>query len=175
MQDRRRTPRISLDVAVGFSTAHNFLAGRTRDISIGGLFIESNVGMDPGTPITVKLTLGRNTYVLDCTVAWVLDGDGRASAGFGVSFDRLPDRVRDMIQSFMDKRDPLAFEMEVEAEDDAAWERHRRRRPHGHDHPPVERHQSPPSPTKPARKPGPPPLPHPAPRPAKVPPSLPIK
>ena len=79
MQDRRRTPRISLDVAVGFSTAHNFFAGRTRDISIGGLFIESHVAMDPGTPITVKLTLGRNTYQLDCTVAWVLDG-GTASS-----------------------------------------------------------------------------------------------
>lgn len=111
MNDRRRHPRLSLEVDVDVSTAHNFYAGRTRDISMGGLFIESPIGLEPGTEITVSLALGPKRFTLPCKVTWILGARDGASAGFGVEFDALPDVARKAIHAFMKTRAPLDFDV----------------------------------------------------------------
>jgi Tfp pilus assembly protein PilZ len=100
-----------LDVDVDVSDAHNFYVGRTRDISVGGLFIESPIGIAVGTEVGVKLRIGGEPFVLNCRVAWRhLDDDG-SSAGFGVEFMRLPLQTRRSIQAYMRKRAPEIIDL----------------------------------------------------------------
>lgn len=109
--ERRRAPRISLEVDVDVSDAHNFYVGRTRDISIGGLFIESPIGIDVGTEVGLKLRIGGEPFVLSCRVAWRhLDDDGKPF-GFGVEFQRLPLATRRSIQAYMRKRAPEIIDL----------------------------------------------------------------
>ncbi len=109
---RRRHPRIALHVHVDLQTEHNFYGGRTRDLSEGGLFIECEVGLEPGTELTVNLSLGKKTYELPCRVAWVLTGDGGRAAGCGVEFTALGPVAQKAIESFMKKRAPMDFDVD---------------------------------------------------------------
>lgn len=109
--ERRRAPRISLDVDVDVSDAHNFYVGRTRDISVGGLFIESPIGIAVGTEVGVKLRIGGEPFVLSCRVAWRHLDDAGNSAGFGVEFLRLPLATRRSIQAYMRKRAPEIIDL----------------------------------------------------------------
>ena len=149
--ERRRAPRISLDVDVDVSDAHNFYVGRTRDISMGGLFIESPIGIAVGTEVGVKLRIGGEPFVLSCRVAWRhLDEDG-ISAGFGVEFLRLPLATRRSIQAYMRKRAPEIIDVGNETTDvEPVCEQ------------PAEEEPMPVS----VARPGPPPLPLRVPRPA---------
>ncbi len=108
---------MSLDVEVDLATEHNFYSARTRDVSMGGLFIRATVGLEPGTPVTVKLALGKKTHELATKVAWVLGGADGKPVGFGVEFDGLSANAARAIEAFVKKRDPMQFG-EVEADDD---------------------------------------------------------
>src|SRR5262245_28403021 len=107
--DRRRHPRVDLSVAVDITSDHNFYAGRTRDISMGGLFIEADVGLAVGTPLCVHIDLAGQKIAADVEVAWVLLGDGDAVVGFGVRFLTLAPKARRTIERFMIRRDPMSF------------------------------------------------------------------
>jgi len=110
MVERRKFPRVSLAVDVNLSTSHNFYGGRTRDISLGGLFIECSVGLETGTDVTVKLALDGKEYSLTCTVAWDLsDADGKL-VGIGVAFKKVSEKARAAIEAFMNRREPLQLE-----------------------------------------------------------------
>mgnify|MGYP000995209436 CR=1 FL=1 len=117
MDERRRHPRLSLEVDVDVETAHNFYAGRTRDISMGGLFIESPVGLEVGTEVTVSLALGKRRFNLPCKVAWVLGKPAGGTAGFGVEFEALSASVKKVIEAFMKKRAPMDFDVLDDADE----------------------------------------------------------
>ena len=90
----------------------NFYAGRTRDISSGGLFIDGNLGLAPGAEVTVRLHLGEHRVQCKTEVAWVLTGDDGETIGVGLRFLSLGAEVRTAIESFMATRSPFPFEIE---------------------------------------------------------------
>lgn len=108
--DRRRFPRIALTVDVDLTTGSNFYAGRTRDISVGGLFIEADVRLEPGTEIALSLDLDGKMFKLKGVVAWHLVSGEGSSCGLGVEFRDLSNLTRKSIQAFMKRREPVAFE-----------------------------------------------------------------
>jgi uncharacterized protein (TIGR02266 family) len=112
--DRRKHPRIALAVDVDMSTGSNFYAGRTRDISVGGLFIDSNIRLEPGTEVSLALDLDGGAFKLTCVVVWHLLTETGASVGFGVEFKQLTPLMKKQINAFMKKRAPVAYE-EAEA------------------------------------------------------------
>jgi uncharacterized protein (TIGR02266 family) len=107
--ERRRHARLSLEVEVDLSTENNFYTAKTRDVSMGGLFIASPVGLAAGTPVKVKLALGKKTLELATKVAWALNGPDGNPVGFGVEFVELAPNAARAIEGFMKKRDPMAF------------------------------------------------------------------
>ena len=111
-EDRRKDQRKLLSAEVGFQSATNFFGGKTRDISEGGLFIETDAPLEIGTPITIELRLLRQTLWLRGEVAWQLLREGRP-VGIGVCFGELPEWVRRAITRFMALRAPMPFELEV--------------------------------------------------------------
>lgn len=118
--DRRRHTRVSLNVEVDVSSGSNFFVGKTRDLSMGGVFIETPIGLPIGATVTVDLVLKGKKHAVASEVMWALDGDDGSTVGIGVRFRDLTARSRNAILAFMKERVPLEFEMfEPEPEDDA--------------------------------------------------------
>jgi uncharacterized protein (TIGR02266 family) len=114
MSDRRRFPRVEMCVDVDvLSNGNNFFVGRTRDISIGGLFIESNTRIDIGTTVGVKVRLDGSAFHLTCRVAWTLSDASGVPTGHGVEFLRLPLPARRAVEAYMIRRAPELFEAEA--------------------------------------------------------------
>ena len=111
-KERRKHPRLSLSVDVDVTSGSNFYAGHTRDISAGGLFIEGDLGLTPGTEVTLRLHLGEHRLVCKTEAAWVLTGDNDEVLGVGVRFIALDANARKVIGEFMGTRSPVSFEMD---------------------------------------------------------------
>jgi uncharacterized protein (TIGR02266 family) len=101
-----------VDVDV-LSNGNNFFVGRTRDISVGGLFIESSTPVDIGAIVGVKVRVDGRAFHLTCRVAWTLSGADGVPTGHGVEFVRLPVHVRRAIEAYMIRRAPELFETEA--------------------------------------------------------------
>jgi uncharacterized protein (TIGR02266 family) len=99
--DRRRHPRLHMAVNVRFDSGHYFYGGRTRDLSEGGLFIESDVHLPPGTEITVDLSIPAMHAPLAAEVVWVLIADSGEVQGFGVRFTSITPIQQRVLQAFM--------------------------------------------------------------------------
>jgi uncharacterized protein (TIGR02266 family) len=111
-RERRKHPRLSLSVDVDATSENNFYAGRTRDISAGGLFIEGDLGLEPGAELALRLHLGEHRVQCQTEVAWVLAGDDGRVTGVGVRFTRLSAEARRHIQDFMRTRSPVPFDID---------------------------------------------------------------
>ena len=85
--EKRRTDRVPIDVLVQFTSRGSLdkIPGVSRDISLGGLFIETAHPAPYGAAVLVGLTLpGQNTPVLlSGTVRWT------SATGMGVQFGLL--------------------------------------------------------------------------------------
>lgn len=110
VDNRRSCPRVSFDVDVGVNDTHNFYTGRTRDLSTGGIFIETPVALPPGSSVTVKLRIDGTPFTLACVVAWCLTDDSGEAAGFGAQFEQLPPTAKRAIDRYMKRRAPELFE-----------------------------------------------------------------
>jgi len=115
--ERRKHPRVNLDVDVDVSSGSNFYTGRTRDISVGGLFVEMPVTPEVGTEIGLKLAVGKNKFTVVARCAWLLTGKDGAPVGFGAEFVDLKAGVKKAVEAFMEKRDPMAFDLLDDIED----------------------------------------------------------
>ena len=115
MKESRQHPRVSIAVDVDVTSGSNFYAGRTRDLSLGGLFVETDVGLPIGAQIDVKLKLPKGMFLVACEVVWQLSDKGR-TLGVGVRFVQLSLGAKRAIEDFMSVRSPVAFE-EAELEE----------------------------------------------------------
>lgn len=119
--DRRRHPRVTISVDVDIETGSNFYTGQARDISEGGVFIESPLFAPVGTRIDLSLRLQGHRHQVPVEVMWVLYDDTGAAVGFGARFLEMRRAVRRAIQDFMSARAPMPFELlEPEDADEAA-------------------------------------------------------
>lgn len=106
-EDRRQHPRVRMAVDVNFQSENNFFSAKTRDISAGGLFIDTAANVPIGTTIRVDLHLLKSRLRLMAEVAWVLLDDDGESIGVGVRFLDVPEADRQRIQAFMGLRDAM--------------------------------------------------------------------
>lgn len=104
--ERRVYTRKSLQIAVDLQSGSNFFVGKTRDISEGGMFLETNVCCEMGSSLVVNLWLDKQRFELACEVMWVLSSDAATPQGVGVRFVHLPQKAKAAISEFMAKRAP---------------------------------------------------------------------
>jgi uncharacterized protein (TIGR02266 family) len=107
--ERRKHPRVQLGVRVDVVSGSNFYSAHGRDISMGGLFIETLAPLPLGSQVMVELVLGGSRHVLAAEVCWSVDAEGGGTAGVGVQFDGLSARARGAIERFMRRRMPFEF------------------------------------------------------------------
>jgi uncharacterized protein (TIGR02266 family) len=115
MHDRRKHVRISVSVDLDFKSGHNFFAGRSRDLSIGGLFIETDVALPPGAEIVVAMRLLDKGFAIRSEVAWVRRNEHGDTEGIGVRFLDLHAATRKTIETFMALRHPMPLETAAES------------------------------------------------------------
>jgi uncharacterized protein (TIGR02266 family) len=117
MSERRQHTRLSIAVEVDFGSENNFYSARTRDISVGGLFIECDIGLPIGTRLRVDLKFLQKQLHAAAEVTWVLLGAGDQAVGMGVRFVDLPPSAVKNIEGFMALRAPMDFRM-LESDDE---------------------------------------------------------
>lgn len=110
--ERRRSTRLPLSASVHLVSRDNLYAGRARDISSGGLFIETSAAIDVGVEIGVRLRLLDETFAFTSEVVWALGDRAGRPVGVGVRFLHLSARLRDAIAAFMARRAPITFDVD---------------------------------------------------------------
>ncbi len=99
LDDQRRYPRRPLLLEVGIEDPQgNVIGGRSRDLSLGGMFIEIDSTLPFGTALTLTVDLaGIGPSSLPAVVRWVKpDGMG---VQFGLLGARQTAAITDMVRS----------------------------------------------------------------------------
>jgi uncharacterized protein (TIGR02266 family) len=111
MIEQRKHARLGVSVAVDFHSGHNFFKGRTQDVSLGGLFIATEVPLPVGTVIevTMDMTTGVKPQLFRASadVMWVKTAPDGATQGVGVRFKALSTSAQRAFEVFMALRKPL--------------------------------------------------------------------
>lgn len=96
MQDKRVHPRVQVELGVSCERKDGpAIAGIAKDVSMGGMFIESSESPAFGTQLTIAAKLGGVDLKLPGTVRWAKPG------GFGVQFGLLGARETHVIAKLL--------------------------------------------------------------------------
>ncbi len=114
---QRSGPRVSVNIEVTLTGAHNFFRGFTEDISAGGLFVATHQFYPIGTEFNLSLSLeGRDIPVL-VKVAWIRESNplklADAEPGMGLQFIDMTEEQRMLIEEFIKKKEPIFFDADL--------------------------------------------------------------
>jgi Tfp pilus assembly protein PilZ len=110
-RERRAAERLPLTADVQLASHDNFFAGRTRDISTSGLFLETAAELDVGDRVRVRVQILDRVFVIPTEVVWTLHARLRP-VGLGVRFLTMPAPLAATILAFMRRRRPIGFDVE---------------------------------------------------------------
>ena len=91
--ERRQFDRSRLIVDVYFDGADSTGVASTKDISLGGLYLSTNVDIPKGSTLTLRIPIGRQHIVVRGDVVYSLPGHG-----VGVRFHRLTEEKRALME-----------------------------------------------------------------------------
>lgn len=103
-EERRRHERHQVKLTVKFTSPKAFLQQYTRDLSKGGLFIQTDKPLPQGTEVALKLHLPLTKRELDVPgrVAHIRPvGSNGEPAGIGIEFTDLTDETRGVIDAYV--------------------------------------------------------------------------
>lgn len=96
MHEKRASPRVQIDIDVACEIKDRAAVnGRAKDVSLGGMFIESEEALPFNTQVTIVAKLGGHDLRLTGVVRWSKPG------GFGVQFGLLGARETHVIAQLM--------------------------------------------------------------------------
>ncbi len=100
--DRRRAPRVLLDLEVDFASEDNFLFAYITDISVTGIFIRTTSPEAPGTHLNLRFSSDDTGAIeVEGEVIWVNPyrpgTPDNLHPGMGIRFAGLDDEVRDRL------------------------------------------------------------------------------
>ncbi|MDY6838236.1 MAG: PilZ domain-containing protein [Thermodesulfobacteriota bacterium] len=92
--ERRKTDRKPFSLSVQYATEHEILTDFPRDISSGGMFIETSASLPVGQQITLTLTPPNEGKTIKAAAEVVWTGPG----GVGVRFTAMSKELERMIK-----------------------------------------------------------------------------
>lgn len=102
--DRRRNPRVPVNLPVELRDARGFSLYSSRDVSIGGIFFDRAIPHPLGSKVTVAFTLpGDDQQIV--TQGEVANIPDEHSFGMGVRFLGLAEPERQKLQAFLDAQE----------------------------------------------------------------------
>lgn len=108
--EHRQSERRELELPVYVGDAQNRVHGTirfdTRDLSVGGAFLRSDLLFEVGEELDVEFQLpGGGTVRARARVAHVardhVDGVAQTAAGMGISFSNLSERDREAVRAYL--------------------------------------------------------------------------
>lgn len=102
--DRRGARRVSLVTQMRTIVDEETLVGYTRDISTGGIFVETEQPPPKGSEVNLRFKLGPDSPILGAraTVAYILPDEG-----MGLKFLDLAPEVHQAIEEFVSPKDEV--------------------------------------------------------------------
>jgi uncharacterized protein (TIGR02266 family) len=93
---RRTDPRYDRRVDVEIKAGSKQINARSRNVSLGGMFVESDELLPAQTPVEVRFRIPTQPEPVDVAgeIRWVEKGDGDRPGGMGIRFQGL--RARDV-------------------------------------------------------------------------------
>ena len=101
--DRRRAPRLLVDLEVDYASEENYLFAYITDISATGIFVRTTTPEQPGTHLNLRFQLphdeGGEKIEVEGEVIWINPyrpgAPDNLHPGMGIRFVGLDDAVRD--------------------------------------------------------------------------------
>jgi uncharacterized protein (TIGR02266 family) len=113
-ENKRKTPRCSVELEVSIHTEHNFYTGITENISEGGVFVATHERIPLGTDLELSISLPDHPMIqVIGEVRWIRELSeftSDFSPGIGVQFINLSLADRKAIEKFIVKRSSLLYE-----------------------------------------------------------------
>lgn len=105
--ERRAEPRVPLHIRIRYETADRFFEDYVRNLSSGGIFIETSRPLKVGTRLRVQFCLPRMSrdIVADGTVVRKVDvgAAGPATGGMGIQFSDLKSEDKMSLDAYVRK------------------------------------------------------------------------
>jgi uncharacterized protein (TIGR02266 family) len=108
--DRRRAPRVFVDLEVDYASEDNYLFAYITDISATGIFVRTTSPEQPGTLLNLRFAAGPDGESIECEgeVIWINPyrpgTPDNLHPGMGIRFvgidDELRDRLLELIRRF---------------------------------------------------------------------------
>ena len=102
--DQRRHPRYGFQVHVTCRNVNTVFAAVTRNVSLGGCFVQTESPLPPGTTIWLEFSftdIPVNLGSIQGRVAWSTQPDDPIQ-GMGIAYENVPDVVEDLMNEFID-------------------------------------------------------------------------
>ena len=93
---RRTDPRYDRRIDVEIKAGSRQILARTRNVSLGGIFVETTELLPENTSVEVRFRIPTQPEPVDVTgeIRWIERGDGDRPGGLGIRFQGL--RARDV-------------------------------------------------------------------------------
>ena len=99
--ERRRAPRVLVDLEVDYASEDNYLFAYITDISATGIFVRTTTPEQPGTHLNLRFKDGRDPVEVEGEVIWVNPyrpgSPDNLHPGMGIRFVGLDDDQRDRL------------------------------------------------------------------------------
>ena len=103
--EQRRQPRTPVRVLVEYDSVEEFLIDYTSNISIGGLFIQTQDPLEVGTLFRIRFRIPGDPEPVetDAEVCWILrpEDAGALQPGMGVRFASLKEEDRARVEDLL--------------------------------------------------------------------------
>ena len=96
--DRRISQRVPGKYEINFINEGDYLISFSKDISVDGMFIQTNNAPPVGDLTKLTFSIGEIEQIsVDAKVVWVNDSESSGDPGMGVQFVNPPERLKDTI------------------------------------------------------------------------------
>jgi uncharacterized protein (TIGR02266 family) len=101
--DRRRAPRVLVDLEVDYASEENYLFAYITDISATGIFVRTTTPEEPGTQLNLRFQMpdAQEKIEIEGEVIWVNPyrpgAPDNLHPGMGIRFVELDDETREQL------------------------------------------------------------------------------
>ncbi len=108
--DRRKNPRVEIELSVFFSVSaelpHNFFTGIMLDISTGGIFLATDQLLPVGTKLHLSFLMETRRVEGHAEVCWIQAAEPGVEPGVGLRFLDISAEDRDLIEFYIRQKKP---------------------------------------------------------------------